>query len=521
MYHVFPGPVHETRYKVESPIDLTGHILRLDDHPVAGGSFGNIYRGIYRTTSGQIQVAVKALRFLPSADDLRRIRREIKIWMKLNHQNIVPFIGVTAGFGPPETISLVSPWIPNGTLTNFLETYGGRLSLVSKLWLLHDIAAGLNYCELYFSPFACIVSDQYLQVHSFPLIHGDLTGSNVLINTEGMACLVDFGLSTVIGGLEGGSSIAPSSHRAGAIRWTAPELLGDPEISYSPTPKSDIYSFGSILSNKFPWYTDTGATAEFRIIKKLIVGETPPRPNDPPISEKHWALISECWRSFSSTESRPTAAQLIDTIGQEITNCSGGAKDASHLLQSEQLTRFVCKDFHPLSNPLSGPKRHKQPRKSSRLTENDSVDSIFAFSPSDGEDETVMPHPPGSLSRREYTKPRHANPPINTLFVGNLPRSTGDYDNYLETRLRALFAPRPGYRRLLFTRKSDGCMMCFVEFQDVHHATMSLNDLTGTTLGGLIKNGGIRLSYSKTSMGSSRPNSAGTGAFATPPSFGD
>lgn len=68
-----------------------------------------------------------------------------------------------------------------------------------------------------------------------------------MINAECMACLVDFGLSTVIGGLEGGSSIAPSSCRPGAIRWTAPELLGDPEISYLPTPKSDIYSFGSVM----------------------------------------------------------------------------------------------------------------------------------------------------------------------------------------------------------------------------------------------------------------------------------
>jgi serine/threonine protein kinase len=297
---------------VEAPVDLTGHILRLDDHPVAGGSFGNVYRGIYRTTSGQIQVAVKALRFLPSADDIRRIRREIKIWMKLKHQNIVPFIGITTGFGPPETISLVSPWIPNGTLTNFLETHGGKLPLMSKLWLLHDIAAGLNY------------------LHSFPVIHGDLTGSNVLINTEGVACLVDFGLSTVIGGLEGGSSIAPLSHRPGAIRWTAPELLEDLEISYSPTPKSDIYSFGSvmlqILSNRFPWYTDKGTTAEFRIIAKLIVGETPPRPDDPPISENHWALISECWRPISGMESRPTTAQLIDTISGEIANGSGEKK---------------------------------------------------------------------------------------------------------------------------------------------------------------------------------------------------
>jgi len=59
--------------------------------------------------------------------------------MKLKHPNIVPFIGITAGFGPPGTISLVSPWIPNGTLTTFLETYGGKLALLSKLWLVRII----------------------------------------------------------------------------------------------------------------------------------------------------------------------------------------------------------------------------------------------------------------------------------------------------------------------------------------------------------------------------------------------
>ncbi|KAG1906932.1 kinase-like domain-containing protein [Suillus fuscotomentosus] len=492
---------------VEAPVDLTGHILRLDDHPVAGGSFGNVYRGIYQTTSGQIQVAVKALRFLPSADDIRRIRREIKIWMKLKHRNIVPFIGVTARFGPPETISLVSPWIPNGTLTNFLDTYGGNLSLISKLWLLHDVAAGLDY------------------LHSFPLIHGDLTGSNVLINAEGMACLVDFGLSTVIGGgLEGGSSIAPSSCRPGAIRWTAPELLGDPEISYLPTPKSDIYSFGSvmlqILSNRFPWYTDRGIMAEFRIIAKLLVGTTPPRPDDPCISEKHWALISECWRPISSTESRPTTVQLVDTISKDIANCSGETNDTCRVFRSEKSPLMAHEDSRPPSKPLPGPMRHRQQQpKLSRPTVDDSVDSIFAFYPPDPENKTVVPHAPRELLRQGYIKPSHRYPPINTLFVDNLPRSTGDFGDYLETRLRALFSLRPGYRRLLFTRKSDGRMMCFVDFQDVHHATMSLNDLTGSTLDGLIRNGGIRLTYSKTCMASRRPYSAGTGAYATPPSF--
>lgn len=65
--------------------------------------------------------------------------------------------------------------------------------------------------------------------------------------------------------------------------------------------------------------------------------------------------------------------------------------------------------------------------------------------------------------------PRNAlvdqNPPINTLYVGNLPTSpvgVGYPANYLEDSLRELFSRRPGYRKLCFRQKSNG-PMCFVE----------------------------------------------------------
>ncbi|KAG6336495.1 hypothetical protein ID866_2609 [Astraeus odoratus] len=106
------------------------------------------------------------------------------------------------------------------------------------------------------------------------------------------------------------------------------------------------------------------------------------------------------------------------------------------------------------------------------------------------------------------------NPPINTLYVGNLP--TGPVGGYsvgaLEDNLRELFSRRPGYRKLCFRQKSNG-PMCFVEFEDVHYATKALNDLYGNTLGGLVKNGGIRLSYSKNPLGVRTPTSAGAGSL--------
>ncbi|TFY56765.1 hypothetical protein EVJ58_g7438 [Rhodofomes roseus] len=106
--------------------------------------------------------------------------------------------------------------------------------------------------------------------------------------------------------------------------------------------------------------------------------------------------------------------------------------------------------------------------------------------------------------------PGDQNPPINTLYVGNLPTSTagGLPLNHLEDRLRDLFSKRLGYRKLCFRQKSNG-PMCFVEFEDVHYATKALQELYGNTLGGLVKGGGIRLSYSKNPLGVRTPTSAG------------
>lgn len=106
--------------------------------------------------------------------------------------------------------------------------------------------------------------------------------------------------------------------------------------------------------------------------------------------------------------------------------------------------------------------------------------------------------------------PGDQNPPINTLYVGNLPSSPppmGYPPNYLEDELRELFGRHPGFRKLCFRQKNNG-PMCFVEFEDVRHATNALHELQGNTLNGLVKGGGIRLSYSKNPLGVRTPTSA-------------
>ena len=61
------------------------------------------------------------------------LRRELGIWRRLKHDNIVPFLGIAYGFGMDGTMSLVSLWMPNETIHKFLENYNDNLGVVHRL----------------------------------------------------------------------------------------------------------------------------------------------------------------------------------------------------------------------------------------------------------------------------------------------------------------------------------------------------------------------------------------------------
>lgn len=64
------------------------------------------------------------------------IRRELGIWKRLSHPSIVPFLGPVSGFGRPENASLVSSWMANGTLQDFLLKYDDGLTVTHRLQLV-------------------------------------------------------------------------------------------------------------------------------------------------------------------------------------------------------------------------------------------------------------------------------------------------------------------------------------------------------------------------------------------------
>ncbi|KAG2141687.1 kinase-like domain-containing protein [Suillus bovinus] len=235
---------------------------------------------------------------------IQKISREIGILTILRHKNIVPLLGTVTGFGRrPELPSLVTPWIPNGTLNVYLTSKHNDLSARDRSRMLEDVSAGLCY------------------LHSVPVVHGDITGANILIDERGQAKLIDFGLSTV---LYGQSHLAATSIHAGAIRYAAPELLSD-DVGDLPLEKSDIYSFGcvmlQILSGRHPWSEIKSQNSEYGIYGLKRQGHSPQRPNGhPAIMDSDWDIIQKCLQLKSDL--RPSADEVFDFVMRRL--CSSG-----------------------------------------------------------------------------------------------------------------------------------------------------------------------------------------------------
>ncbi len=122
---------------LDQRLNLTGKVARVGEHARKSGGFSDVWEGWH---DGE-RVAVKVIReFKTSYDKLSRVRvlplcspgdhltphlqrllRETQAWSKLHHRNVLPFYGYTYRFGPGRLPSLVSPWMPNGTATEYLK----------------------------------------------------------------------------------------------------------------------------------------------------------------------------------------------------------------------------------------------------------------------------------------------------------------------------------------------------------------------------------------------------------------
>jgi len=146
-----------------------------------------------------------------------------------------------------------------------------------------------------------------LHKHRHPIIHGDLKGHNVLIDSEGKASICDFGLSII---LDGGPTGYTSSNFGGSLRFLAPELLDDS----IRTVQTDIYAYActcvEILFDQEPYHQ---LYKDAQLIRAIFAHQLPIEPSSPEVTFPLFLqILKHCWDH--DPWSRPSLNLIIDTI---------------------------------------------------------------------------------------------------------------------------------------------------------------------------------------------------------------
>ncbi|CAN9509344.1 unnamed protein product [Ophioblennius macclurei] len=244
---------------------------------LGGGQFGVVKLGKWRA---QHRVAIKTIKEGAMLEE--DFIEEAKVMMRLSHSNLVQLYGLCSQQRP---IYIVTEFMENGCLLNFLWQRKGTFNLDSLLSMCLDVGEGMGH----------------LEANSF--IHRDLAARNCLVNDALVVKVSDFGMTRYVLDDQYTSSLGVRF----PVKWSPPEVLNFRKYSS----KSDVWSYGVLM-----WEVFTEGRMPFdkmtnsEVVSLVTQGHRLPRPQvaTPTIYD----IMQLCWQEKS--EKRPSFSQLCRMI---------------------------------------------------------------------------------------------------------------------------------------------------------------------------------------------------------------
>eukprot|EP00123_Amoebidium_parasiticum_P014302 comp22431_c0_seq1/m.33659 comp22431_c0_seq1/g.33659 ORF comp22431_c0_seq1/g.33659 comp22431_c0_seq1/m.33659 type:complete len:847 (-) comp22431_c0_seq1:319-2859(-) len=273
--------VSEVVTKLEKLLDGSGerkNVFKYNDitfeEELGRGGFAVVSRG---RLGGEV-VAIKKL-YLGAGEVMGELLNEVSVMRRLVHPNIVQFLGATL---PPDPLCIITELMEHGTLAKRVADLEVPLEPEAVLQYSLDIARGMQH------------------LHAAGVIHQDLNPNNILLSSNDVCKVGDFGISR----LTNNTSKSVTNRGGGTVAYTAPEVYRCERI----TSMVDVYSFAicmwQMTSRKQPY----AGMVQHAICYNVVTNDLRPEIEDRskfPYPE----LMEACWRS--EAQRRPTFATVV------------------------------------------------------------------------------------------------------------------------------------------------------------------------------------------------------------------
>uniref|UniRef100_A0A8C4X4T4 receptor protein-tyrosine kinase n=1 Tax=Erpetoichthys calabaricus TaxID=27687 RepID=A0A8C4X4T4_ERPCA len=258
---------------------------------IGAGEFGEVCSGRLKLPGKRdMSVAIKTLKVGYTEKQRRDFLCEASIMGQFDHPNVVHLEGVVTRGKP---VMIVIEYMENGALDAFLRKHDGQFTVIQLVGMLRGIAAGMRY-----------LSDM-------GYVHRDLAARNILVNSNLVCKVSDFGLSRVIE--DDPEAVYTTSGGKIPVRWTAPEAIQYRKF----TSASDVWSYGIVMWEVMSYgerpYWDM---SNQDVIKAIEEGYRLPSPMDCP-SGLH-QLMLDCWQKERGE--RPKFDQIVGILDKMIRN---------------------------------------------------------------------------------------------------------------------------------------------------------------------------------------------------------
>ncbi|MEQ1949723.1 MAG: serine/threonine-protein kinase [Bryobacteraceae bacterium] len=256
---------------------------------VGRGGMGSVWLAIRFDHEYKKQVAIKLVkRGMDSSEILRRFRMERQVLASLDHPNIAVLID---GGSTPEGLPyLVMEYIEGVRIDQFCETH--KLSITERLQLFRAVCSAVQYA------------------HQNLVVHRDIKAANILVTTDGVPKLLDFGIAKL---LRHDNSTLDMSQTRPELRpmtldYASPEQIRGEAI----TTATDVYSLGVLLyrmlTTKMPYGSAGNTQAGMR---NAILERDPLPPSDVVLADERIAIPEATQKLEVMSESRASARKRL------------------------------------------------------------------------------------------------------------------------------------------------------------------------------------------------------------------